>query len=117
MPWLAPFSTPALLPMTDFVHSDWSYLNQRLAQHYGIPDVLGGELRKVTLPKESHRGGVLTQAAILKVTAAGPRTSPVLRGKWVLERILGQPPAPPPPDIPSIEPDIRGATTIRARVP
>jgi hypothetical protein len=104
------------LPVTDFVHSDWSFLNQRLAQHYGIPDVLGGELRKVTLPKESHRGGVLTQAAILKVTADGTRTSPVLRGKWVLERILGQPPAPPPPDIPSIEPDIRGATTIRQQL-
>ena len=103
-------------PLTDFIHSDWSFLNQRLAKHYGIPDVFGGELRKVTLPANSHRGGVLTQASILKVTADGTRTSPVLRGKWVLERIIGKPPAPPPPDIPAIEPDIRGATTIRQQL-
>lgn len=103
-------------PVTDFVHSDWSFLNQRLAKHYGIPGVSGGELRKVNLPAESHRGGVLTQASILKVTADGTRTSPVLRGKWVLERILGQPPEPPPPDIPGIEPDIRGAVTIRQQL-
>jgi hypothetical protein len=104
------------LPLTDFVHSDWTYLNQRLAQHYGIKDVFGGELRKVKLPADSHRGGVLTQASILKVTADGTRTSPVLRGKWVLDRLLGQPPNPPPPDIPAIEPDIRGATTIRQQL-
>ena len=104
------------LPLTDFVHSDWSFLNQRLANHYGIPDVVGGEMRKVKLTKESHRGGVLTQASILKVTADGTRTSPVLRGKWVLEKIMGLPPAPPPPDIAAIEPDIRGATTIRQQL-
>jgi hypothetical protein len=104
------------LSLTNFVHSDWTFLNQRLAQHYGIADVAGGEFRKVKLPAGSHRGGVLTQAAILKVTADGTRTSPVLRGKWVLDRILGQPPAPPPPDIPAIEPDIRGATTIRQQL-
>src|SRR6266511_1521779 len=56
------------LSLTDFVHSDWTYLNQRLAQHYGLPAIPGGELRKVKLPPESHRGGVLTQASILKVT-------------------------------------------------
>lgn len=104
------------LPLTDFVHSDWTFLNQRLAQHYGIPDVAGGELRRVKLPAGSHRGGVLAQASILKVTADGTRTSPVLRGKWVLDRILGQPPSPPPPDIPTLEPDIRGATTIRQQL-
>ncbi len=104
------------LSLTDFAHSDWTFLNERLAKHYGIPNVQGGELRKVKLPANSHRGGVMTQASILKVTADGTRTSPVLRGKWVLERILGQPPAPPPPDIPSIEPDIRGATTIRQQL-
>ena len=69
-----------------------------------------------TLPPDSHRGGVLTQASVLKVTADGTRTSPVLRGKWVLDRILGQPPSPPPPDIPVLEPDIRGATTIRQQL-
>jgi hypothetical protein len=104
------------LPLIDFVHSDWTFLNQRLAQHYGIPGVAGGELRKVKLPPGCHRGGVLTHASIMKVTADGTRTSPVLRGKWVLDRILGQPPSPPPPDIPSIEPDIRGATTIRQQL-
>jgi hypothetical protein len=99
--------------VTEFTHSDWTFLNERLAQHYGIRDVHGYEMRKVKLAAESHRGGVLTQAAILKVTADGTKTSPVLRGKWVLERILGTPPAPPPPDVPAVEPDIRGATTIR----
>jgi hypothetical protein len=78
------------LSLTNFVHYDWTFLNQRLAQHYGIADVAGGELRKVKLPAQSHRGGVLTQAAILKVTADGTRTSHVLRGKWVLDRILHQ---------------------------
>jgi mono/diheme cytochrome c family protein len=102
--------------LTEFVHSDWTFLNQRLAKHYGIANVFGGELRKVNVPSGSHRGGVLTQASIMKVTADGTRTSPVLRGKWVLEKILGQPPAPPPPDIPSIDPDIRGTTTIRQQL-
>jgi hypothetical protein len=104
------------LSLIDFVDSDWTFLNQRLAQHYGIPGITGGELRKVKLPPGSHRGGVLTHASILKVTADGTRTSPVLRGQWVLERIVGQPPAPPPPDIPALEPDIRGATTIRQQL-
>ncbi len=103
-------------PLTDFVHSDWTFLNERLAKHYGIPGVFGGELREVKLPAGSHRGGVLTHASILKVTADGTKTSPILRGKWVLERILGQPPAPPPPNVPAVEPDIRGATTIRQQL-
>jgi hypothetical protein len=91
-------------------------LNERLATLYGIPGVEGNEFRKVKLPPSAHRGGVMTQAAILKVTADGTRTSPVLRGKWVLERIVGKPPQPPPPDVPAIEPDIRGATTIRQQL-
>ena len=104
------------LPLTDFVQSDWSMLNERLARHYGIEGVEGTEFHKVKLPPGSHRGGVMTQASVLKVTADGTRTSPVLRGKWVLERIVGKPPQPPPPDVPSIEPDIRGATTIRQQL-
>ena len=64
----------------------------------------------------AHRGGVLTHASILKVTANGTTTSPILRGKWVLEKILGTPPAPPPPNVGAIEPDIRGATTIRQQL-
>lgn len=104
------------LSVLSFVDSNWSMLNERLAVLYGIPGVQGNDLRKVTLPPDSHRGGVMTQASILKVTADGTRTSPVLRGKWVLDRILGKPPTPPPPDIPAIEPDIRGATTIREQL-
>lgn len=102
--------------LLEFVDSDWTILNERLAKHYGIPGVLGNNFRKVALPPGSHRGGVMTQASVLKVTADGTRTSPVLRGKWVLEKIVGKPPAPPPPDVPSIEPDIRGATTIRQQL-
>jgi hypothetical protein len=68
------------------------------------------------LPANSHRGGVLTQAAVLKVTANGTHTSPVVRGAWVLDRIFGTPPSPPPKDVPAIEPDVRGATTIREQL-
>src|SRR6185295_18503329 len=92
--------------LLEFVDSDWTMLNERLAKLYGIPGVDGNDLRKVKLPPGSHRGGVMTHASILKVTADGTRTSPVLRGKWVLEKIIGQPPAPPPADAGSIEPDI-----------
>ena len=102
--------------VAEFVHSDWTMLNSRLAQHYGIDGVHGGELRRVALPPDAHRGGVLTHAVILKVTANGTTTSPILRGKWVLEKILGTPPAPPPPNVGAIEPDIRGATTIRQQL-
>jgi len=102
--------------VAEFVHSDWSMLNSRLAQHYGIDGVHGGEFRRVSLPPNSHRGGVLTHASILKLTANGTTTSPILRGKWVLEKIIGTPPAPPPPDVGAIEPDIRGATTIRQQL-
>jgi hypothetical protein len=104
------------LSVLEFVDSDWSMLNQRLATLYGIDGVEGNEFRKVKLPPECHRGGVMTQASVLKVTADGTRTSPVLRGKWVLDRIVGRPPNPPPPDVPAIEPDIRGATTIRQQL-
>ena len=104
------------MSLLEFVDSDWTMLNERLAAHYGIAGVDGNEFRKVKLPPGSHRGGVMTQASVLKVTADGTRTSPVLRGKWVLERIVGKPPQPPPPDVPAIEPDIRGATTIRQQL-
>jgi mono/diheme cytochrome c family protein len=101
------------LPITNFVASDFTFLNARLATHYGIPGIEGTEMRKVKLPPESHRGGVLTMGSVLKVTANGTTTSPVLRGAWVLERILGTPPPKPPADIEAIEPDIRGTATIR----
>jgi mono/diheme cytochrome c family protein len=104
------------LSLTSFVAADFTMLNGRLARHYGIPGVDGWEFRKTTLPPESHRGGVLTMASVLKVTANGTSTSPILRGAWVLERILGTPPPRPPADIPAVEPDIRGATTIREQL-
>jgi mono/diheme cytochrome c family protein len=104
------------LPVQNFVHSDFTMLNARLAEHYDIPGVAGQEFRKVTLPKEAHRGGLLGQAAILKVTANGTTTSPVLRGKWILDRVMGIPPAPPPKNVAAVEPDIRGAKTIREQL-
>jgi mono/diheme cytochrome c family protein len=104
------------LSLTNFVASDFTMLNGRLAKHYGIPGVDGWEFRKVALPKDSHRGGVLTMASVLKVTANGTSTSPVLRGAWVLDRILGTPPTPPPEGVPGLEPDTRGATTIREQL-
>jgi len=104
------------LSVRNFVDSDFAMLNGRLATHYGIPDVHGVGFRKVQLKPEYHRGGVLTQASVLKVTANGTSTSPVLRGVWVLDRILGQTVPPPPPNVPAVEPDIRGATTIREQL-
>lgn len=98
------------------VQSDWTYLNGPLGWLYGLPEISGYELRKVTLPAGSHRGGFLTQASILKVTADGAKTSPILRGNWINEKILGIHPPTPPSDVPKIEPDIRGATTIRAQL-
>ncbi len=101
------------LGLENFVDSDFTFLNDRLARHYGIPGVEGPEMRKVTLPPDSPRGGVMTMGSVLKVTANGTTTSPILRGAWVLDRILDAAPPPPPDDVEAIEPDIRGATTIR----
>lgn len=104
------------LSLTNFVASDFSLLNGPLAKHYGIPDVEGLEFRKVMLPPDGRRGGVLTMASVLKVTANGTTTSPILRGAWVLDRILGTPPPKPSVDVEAVEPDIRGATTIREQL-
>src|SRR5204862_857205 len=101
------------LPARNIVSSDFAMLNERLAAHYGLPHVQGVALRRAPLPNNSVRGGLMTQAAVLKVTANGTTTSPVLRGAWIMERILGQKPPPPPPSVPALEPDIRGAVTIR----
>jgi hypothetical protein len=96
--------------------SDFAMLNEKLAVHYGIPGVVGSQIRRVALPPGSPRGSFLTQAALLKITANGTTTSPVPRGAFVLDRLLGQPPEPPPPNIPAIEPDVRGARTIREQL-
>jgi len=104
------------LPARNLVASDFAMLNEKLAAHYGLPPVQGVAMRRTPLPKDSVRGGLMTQASVLKVTANGTTTSPVLRGAWIMERILGQPLPPPPASVTAIEPDIRGATTIRQQL-
>jgi hypothetical protein len=103
------------LPASSLIDSDFTFVNERLASHYGIPGVTGAALRRVALPTDSVRGGLMTQASILKVTANGTTTSPVLRGHWITERILGIE-TPPPPPVAAVEPDIRGAVTIRQQL-
>ncbi len=104
------------LSVTNFIDSDFAMLNERLARHYGVAGVSGQAIHRVPLPPGSHRGGLLGQASILKVTANGTNTSPVVRGVWVLRNVLGQIVPPPPPDVPAVEPDIRGAVTIREQL-
>jgi hypothetical protein len=104
------------MPARNIVDSDFTYLNDRLAVHYGIEGVTGVAMRRVALPAGSVRGGVMTDASVLKVTANGTTTSPVLRGKWIMERIVGFDLPPPPAAVPAVEPDIRGATTIRQQL-
>ncbi|MEC8557637.1 MAG: DUF1592 domain-containing protein [Planctomycetota bacterium] len=101
------------LSISSLIDSKFTFLNRKLAEHYGIPNVSGENMRKVILPADSVRGGILAHASIAKVTANGTVTSPVRRGNFVLTNLLGLPPNPPPPGIGSIEPDTRGATTIR----
>jgi hypothetical protein len=87
----------------DLIRSDSTFLNERLAKHYGIPHVYGSRFRCVTLSDDSHRGGLLRHGSILTVTSYATRTSPVLRGKWVLENLLGSPPPPPPENVPALD--------------
>ncbi len=104
------------LPARNVAASDFVFVNERLAKLYDLPPVIGAQFRKVTLPAGSVRGGLLTQASVLKVTANGTTTSPVVRGAWMMERILGRKPPKPPASVPAVEPDIRGATTIRQQL-
>lgn len=104
------------LSPSHLIDSDFSFLNQRLAQHYGVEGVYGQELRKVSFPKGSPRGGLMTMASILKVTTDGHETSPILRGAWVSENIMGTPLSPPPPNVKVVEPDHSGATTLREQI-
>ncbi len=103
-------------PISALLRPGFTMVNQRLAEHYGIPDVSGTHLRKITLNPSSPRGGLLGQAAIHKLTANGTTTSPVKRGVWVMDRILNEPPPPPPPSAGAIDPDTRGTTTVREQL-
>ncbi len=98
------------------VRSDFAFVNAPLAALYDIPNIKGVALRRVKLPAESPRGGFLTQGSVLKITANGTTTSPVTRGVWIMDRLLGRPVPPPPPGVGSIDPDVRGTTTIREQL-
>ncbi len=98
------------------IDSDFTFLNRPLAELYGIEGISGQEMRRVALPPDSLRGGLITQASILKITANGTSTSPVPRGNFILEHILGTPMPPPPAGVPGLEPDTRGTTTIREQL-
>lgn len=103
-------------PVEKLVRSDFTVVNQRLAEHYRLPGVVGPNFRRVALPGLSVRGGFLTMAATMKVTADGTTTSPVKRGAWVNAKLLGLPPQQPPPNIAAVEPDVRGTVTIREQL-
>jgi hypothetical protein len=99
----------------DFLDADFTFVNEKLARHYGLSDVKGDEFRRVTVPGD-RRGGVLTLASVLTITSNPTRTSPVKRGKWILEQILGTPPPPPPPDVPELKEDVVLTGTLRQRM-
>ena len=101
-------------PVTDLLSANFTYLNQRLAEHYNIPNVYGSQFRRITLTDPS-RGGLLGQGSILAVTSYPNRTSVVQRGKWVLENLLGAAPPPPPPDIPALEPHAKDGKLLTVR--
>lgn len=103
-------------PVSEVIGADYAFLNERMAQLYGVQGVKGAKFRKVRVTPESGRGGVLGQASFHLVTSNGTTSSPVVRGIYVLENLLGTPPPPPPPDVEPIEPDTRGATTIRQQM-
>jgi cytochrome c551/c552 len=101
----------------DLLRADYTFVNERLAKHYGIPNVYGTRFRRIALDGDSRRGGLLRQASILMVTSYATRTSPVIRGKWVLENILGVPPPPPLPDVPALKDNtVDGNLSVRKRL-
>lgn len=104
--------------LREFLDSDWSMLNERLAMHYEIPGIRGDQMRRVPLKAEQHRGGLLTQASVLSLTSDGTRHRPVHRGVWMLESIIGKPPPPPPANVPALStpaPNVK-KTTVREKL-
>ncbi len=101
----------------DLIKADYTYLNERLAKHYGIPHVYGSRFRRVAVDEASHRGGLLRHGSILSVTSYATRTSPVIRGHWVLKNLLGNPPPPPPPNVPAlIDNTVSASLSVRERL-
>ena len=101
----------------DLLRADHTFLNERLAKHYDIPHVYGSRFRSIALGKDSKRGGLLRHGSILTVTSYATRTSPVIRGKWILDNILGVPPPPPPADIPALQDNaVDGSLSVRDRL-
>ena len=103
--------------MLDLLESDHTFLNERLAKHYGIPHIYGSQFRRVELGDDSVRGGLLRQGSVLTVTSYATRTSPVIRGKWILENILGTPPPPPPANVPALKDNtVSSSLSVRERL-
>jgi hypothetical protein len=103
------------LPITDFIDADYTFVNERLARHYGIEGVSGPEFKLVKL-RDGRRGGVITMASTMTITSNPTRTSPVKRGKWILENVLGTPPPPPAPDVPELPPTGQLKGTLRQQM-
>ena len=105
------------LSLLNFIEADFTFINERLARHYGITGIQGEQFQRVNL-EDRRRGGLITQASVLTVTSNPTRTSPVKRGKWVLEQLLGTPPPPPPPNVPTLQEEqkVLTAATVRLRM-
>ena len=99
-------------PIAELLTARYTFLNERLARHYGIPNVYGDHFRRVDLTDEARRG-LIGKGAVLTVTSYPNRTSPVLRGKWLLDNIFGAPPPPPPPNVPTLKENVAGEQAFR----